>query len=103
MSRYKVNTEFTLDTSVREPIVVSDSDYERHIVVIQVADIIDTQNGQTYRDGAFRVVTALADDGAKLKPFKTGKGGTVPHFGESAWSAAGRDFDDLVNSLRFGR
>jgi hypothetical protein len=49
---------------------------------LQTADIQDTRNGMVYRDGAYRVVDARKD----MKPAKLGKGGTVPFYGETAWS-----------------
>lgn len=68
---------------------------DRHgTVAIEACDIVDTRNGQTYRNGAYRVTKGG-------KPFKVGKGGTVPHIGELAWAAAERDFNDLIFAARF--
>jgi len=66
--------------------------------LIQSADITDQHNGDRYTDGAFRVVRV--SDG---KPAIKGKGGTVPFFGESAWSAAERLAGDLDMAERYGR
>lgn len=64
--------------------------------VVQAADIMDMQNGQRYLEGAFRVVRV--SDG---KPAKVGKGGTVPFYGESAWSDAERLARDLAFAERY--
>jgi hypothetical protein len=56
--------------------------------VVEVADALDTKTGTVYTDGAYRVVR-------NGKPAKKGKGGTVPFYGESAWSAAERLASDL--------
>ena len=66
--------------------------------VVQSADIIDTQTGTVYREGAFRVVRI--SDG---KPAKTGKGGTVPFYGESAWCDAERLARDLDLAEQYSR
>ncbi len=81
MSRYKVSSPWSTATTVYDPYIV------------QVADIIDTRNGTTYRDGAQRVVL-------HGKPAKRGKGGTVPFYGESAWMDAERLAGDLQWSTR---
>ncbi len=107
MSRYKVTGSWDITTADREPYFhLHDDDNSQTIVVIQCADIKDTETGREYRQGAFRVAKVTGRDGsigADFKPYKTGKGGTVPHYGESAWSAANRDFDDYTSKLRFGR
>lgn len=64
----------------------------------QCATVVDKQNRQRYSEGAFRVVR-ISDD----KPAKTGKGGTVPFYGESAWSDAERLASDLALNERYGR
>lgn len=65
----------------------------------QSADITDQVNGQVYQSGAFRVVDAAND----MKPAKTGKGGTVPFYGESAWSDANRLAGDLWTARQYAR
>lgn len=82
MSRYKVVSEWSMDSTYPEGIEV------------QSATIEDTKNGQQYREGAFRVLR-------NGKPVKTGKGGTVPFYGESAWSAAERLAMDTWFAVRF--
>ena len=64
--------------------------------VTQSADMKDTGTGRVYPQGAFRVVK-------NGKPAKTGKGGTVPFYGESAWSAAERLAYDLATEERYAR
>lgn len=66
---------------------------------VQSAQITDTHGGHVYAEGAFRVVDAAKD----MKPAKTGKGGTVPFYGESAWSDAQRLAGDLWTARRFAR
>lgn len=65
--------------------------------VTQSTDATDTKNGQVYREGAWRVC-----DGRTGKPV-TGKGGTTPFFGESAWSDAQRLASDLHFKEQYGR
>jgi hypothetical protein len=65
---------------------------------LQCADLRDTRNGDTFRDGAFRVVVT-----ATGKPAKVGKGGTVPFKGESAWSDGERLLSDLAWAERYTR
>lgn len=84
-SRYKVTGPWGSDKQVGS-------------FLIQSADITDQHNGDRYRDGAFRVVNV--GDG---KPAVKGKGGTVPFYGESAWSAAERLAGDLALAERYGR
>jgi len=64
---------------------------------LQHADALDTVTGQTYREGAFRVVDARKD----MKPAKTGKGGTVPFFGEMAWADGQRLLNDMALKERY--
>lgn len=66
---------------------------EAGVYAIQRADITDTKNGHVYRDGAYRIVL-------NGKPYKKGKGGTVPWFGEMAWCSAGRILGDLYWTTR---
>jgi len=77
MSRYKA--EGTWDVEHGFPVAGT--------VQVQSADARDTKTGDIFRQGAFRV---LVDD----RPVK-GKGGTVPFYGESAWSDAQRLAGDL--------
>jgi hypothetical protein len=84
MARYKVSSEFENDTPWPP-------------FMTQSADIVDTLNGDTFREGAYRVVDLRTG-----KPIK-GKGGTVPFFGESAWSAADRLASDLSMKVRYAR
>lgn len=65
----------------------------------QHAQITDQLNGHVYEEGAFRVVDAAHD----MKPAKTGKGGTVPFFGEMAWAEANRLAQDLWTARQYGR
>lgn len=67
-------------------------------LAIQMADIRDKQNGHLYACGARRIIRLSTG-----KPFKIGKGGTVPWYGESAWSAAERALGDLTWKERFAR
>lgn len=64
--------------------------------VTQSAMIKDTATGRTYVEGAFRVVK-------NGKPVKTGKGGTVPFYGESAWCDAERLARDLALAEEYAR
>lgn len=84
MARYKVTTEFEDDTPWPP-------------FMTQTADIVDTVNGDTFRQGAYRVIDLRTG-----KPAKTGKGGTVPFFGETAWSDADRLASDLSMKVRYG-
>lgn len=105
MSRYKVTSDWRMDYE-NEPFTYETFNNDTgeattHIVAVQVADITDQTNGRVYSNGAYRVVKASNADGspipvAALKPIKAGKGGTVPFYGESAWSDAARLFHDEV-------
>lgn len=69
---------------------------------LQVADVKDTKGGGHYTDGAYRVyVGSVGQDNPR--PCKAGKGGTVPFYGESAWSDGERLFNDLVTAARHAR
>lgn len=69
---------------------------------LQAADIKDTKGGGHFTGGAYRVcVGSVGQDNPR--PFKQGKGGTVPFYGESAWSDGERLFSDLVTAARFAR
>ena len=57
---------------------------------VQEADTLDARTGETYRLGASRVIDRRTGKAAKV-----GKGGTVPFYGESAWSDAERLMRDL--------
>lgn len=85
MNRYKIQGEWSEDSRIG-------------IFVIQSADIIDVKTGHQYREGAFRVMRKVQDGigPITLKPAKKGKGGTVPFFGETAWSDAERLARDLA-------
>jgi len=72
---------------------VNDADIFGESVVVQYADLLDTRNGDIFRQGAFRVLV----DG---KPVK-GKGGSIPFFGETAWSDAERLARDLYFAARY--
>jgi hypothetical protein len=84
MSRYRVHTT---------PWSVVDSAFDPFL--IEATDALDTKTGHVYSWGAYRVV-----DRETGKPVKRGKGGTVPFYGESAWSAAQRLADDLYWQAR---
>lgn len=64
-------------------------------VELQVSDIVDTRNGTVYADGAYRVIV----NGKAHR----GKGGTVPFYGESAWSDGERLYGDTLADLRWAR
>lgn len=81
MSRYRTHGTFSPAHQSEEGIVV------------EIADALDTRTGTVYTHSAYRVTV----DG---KPVR-GKGGTVPFYGESAWSAADRLYFDLVLKARF--
>jgi len=66
--------------------------------VIEEADMTDTRNGHLYIAGANRVI-----DHRTGKPAKTGKGGTVPFKGETAWMDAARLAGDLLTAERYAR
>lgn len=71
---------------------------------IQTADIIDTNSGRTYIEGAHRVVDSRKVDAkGNMKPAKVGKGGTVPFMGEMAWADAERLLRDLAFAERYSR
>jgi hypothetical protein len=78
MSRYRTVTDWADDYQV--------GDY-----TVQVADIVDTRTGRTYGDGAWRIVRTDT-----RKPAVRGKGGTVPFYGETAWSDVERLVGDLA-------
>lgn len=84
-NRYKVTGPWTTDKKFG-------------VYMTQSADITDQVNGQLYRDGAYRVVRL-----GTMKPAKTGKGGTVPFYGETAWMDAERLAGDLDVADRFAR
>lgn len=109
MSRYKVVSAWELNPE-NEPFVAWEVDDEGFdvatVIATQTADIQDSQGGRVYRDGAHRVVTTKLVDGLDFddvktwKPIKTGKGGTVPFYGEMAWADAARLFSDEVFAAR---
>ena len=80
MSRYKVTGEWTVDGCLGP----------RDMFFVQFAEATDTKNGDVYQAGAYRVVDANG------KPAVKGKGGTVPFYGESAWSYAASLSRDLT-------
>lgn len=90
MSRYKLVSEWV---DANEP-----EDFGPYTV--QEADIQDTKSstGYVYVAGAKRVV--WKHNG---KPAKVGKGGTVPYYGEFAWSDANRLARDLYWAHRMRR
>lgn len=63
--------------------------------LVQNACIRDKQTGTEYCDGAYRVMSSRTG-----KPAKTGRGGTVPFYGESAWCDAERLARDLQMQAR---
>lgn len=67
---------------------------------VQSAEITDNvMSNRKYAEGAFRVVDAAKG----MKPAKVGKGGTVPFFGETAWSDAERLARDLWSARQYSR
>lgn len=78
MGRYRVAGEWSVDNELSRP-----------GFWVEVADAHDTVTGVTYIGGAYRVTDR------NNKPAKRGKGGTIPFFGESAWSDAERLASDL--------
>lgn len=86
--RYKVSSEWTKAYSALDY-----GNFE-----IQEADIVDTHDGKTYRDGARRVVDVRTG-----KPAVRGKGGTTPFFGEMAWADSERLAYDLEVKERYAR
>lgn len=88
MSRYKVTSEWSGHQS-------ASAGGGQDVFQVESADIVDTKNGARYRDGAYRVTK-------NGRPAIVGKGGTVPYYGESAWSDAERLFNDLVFEARRG-
>lgn len=82
MSRYTVSSPWSDDTPFPP-------------FVVQSADIVDTKTGDTFREGASRVVDTRTGKAVR------GKGGTTPFFGESAWSAADRLASDLALKVRY--
>lgn len=85
MARYKVNSEWT------PAFGQSFGGFS-----VQEADALDTKTGDVFVNGASRVVDA------DQRPVK-GKGGTVPFFGETAWSDAERLASDLYFKAAYGR
>ncbi len=73
-----------------------DSEARHGSFVLQSAQIRDKVNGRLYAEGAYRVI-----DGRTGKPAKIGKGGTVPFYGESAWSDGERLLNDLAVAERY--
>lgn len=104
MGRYKVVSAWSLESSGNSWGFDDDGNDVVTVIGVQTADIEDTVNGTVYRDGAYRVVTGTVDNDtgevAKWKPIKTGKGGTVPFYGEMAWADAARLYDDAVFAAR---
>jgi hypothetical protein len=84
MSRYKVHGDWTVDGELGP----------RDMFFVMFADALDTKTGDVFRAGAYRVVDAYG------KPAVKGKGGTVPFYGESAWSNAARLAEDLTFAAR---
>jgi hypothetical protein len=75
MSRYKAQGPWSVDKDLGWG------------VIIESADALDTRTGIVYGEGAMRVrVNGKAP---------RGKGGTVPFYGETAWSDAQRLAEDL--------
>lgn len=64
------------------------------VMELQSADI-ETPDGFYHYGGAYRITL----DG---KPYKKGKGGTVPWWGETAWSLSMGAFNDLTWADRYG-
>jgi len=79
MSRYKVGKDWDR---------TQETEFHGTVVAIEIADLTDTQDGRVYRFGAYRVTK----DG---KPV-SGKGGTVPFKGETAWMDAERLHRDIL-------
>lgn len=96
MARYTVCSNWQTDFRDRDPFTVSgydDDDREwTETYAIQIADLKDTRDGHVYRAGAYRIIR----NGKAI----SGKGGTTPFLGETAWSEASRKFDDLVLEAR---
>lgn len=88
---YEVYNEDTGETTV-------------HVLAVQVADVKQDGDSHVWHAGAYRIVKATLDSTRQwctpFKPYKAGKGGTVPWIGESAWSAAARTFSDEVFAAR---
>lgn len=80
MSRFKVEGPWNTR--------ISGQNYGRYL--IQYADARDTKTNTLYMAGAYRVI-----DETTGKPAVRGKGGTVPFYGEVAWSDAERLASDL--------
>lgn len=81
-----------------EVILPWSDDKTREGFTLQSADLRDTRTGDTFREGAYRVVNAETG-----KPAVRGKGGTVPFKGESAWSDGERMLNDLAWAARYAR
>ena len=94
MSRYSVCSGWTKEETYEVHVYDEDKDATfAHVYATEFADIKDSKNGDTFRNGAYRVTK-------NGKPIKTGKGGTVPFYGEMAWADAARLFNDEVFAAR---
>lgn len=87
MSRYKVNSSWSIDSVYGADITASG-----HATL--VADALDTKTGDVFRDGAWAVST--------VKPGTKGSRGR-PFYGETAWSDAERLAMDLAMADRYNR
>jgi hypothetical protein len=85
MVRYRVQGEWHDDQVVGE-------------FITQYADALDHKTGTVYTQGAYRVVRR-----GDRSPAVRGKGGSVPFWGEMAWSQSWNLADDLETKRRYGR
>lgn len=100
--KYRVVTEWRLDHE-NHPYHYQDENDVMHVLFVQMADV--KQDGDTFIwcGGAYRIMRHTFDEDGNVistKPYKVGKGGTVPWIGESAWADAARTFSDEVFKVR---
>lgn len=91
--RYTKTGEWSVSTD-RDPVYFTYPDGRPGVLTLEVADVVDNRTGRVFYGDAFRV----AADG---RPYKRGKGGSVPFIGETAWMDGARAFDDEVTAMRF--
>jgi len=106
--KYRVVTEWAIDHE-HEPFVFEVWNHDTnegttHVIAVQVADVKQDGDTHVWHAGAYRIVKGTIDmatgDVSPLKPFKAGKGGTVPWIGELAWADAAREYNDQVFAAR---
>lgn len=104
--KYRVITEWRADDE-HVPFtyeVWNGDDVTVHMLMVEVADVKQDGDTHVWHAGAYRIVKGTIDTATgmtnNLKPYKVGKGGTVPWIGEMAWAHAANAFRDEVFAAR---